>query len=266
MAKENIEFVVDAHVHCGKGYNFRSYSKEIRDTPIKSAVVFSLADDIYKKADKKFCNDKNWKEKRRKANKSILSLAKDKGIKIDIYPFKFLWNDFNREDLDEYSGVKWQRRDVDPGYQMGSPKRFIKLIEKLKERNIPIVFDDEPDNIIKFIKGWSKGINVIIPHLGFGGRNYDALKDAGIWSKENVYTDTSYASNISPSMEVIREHINNYGYKRILFGSDYPNSHPKEELEKISSLDISDEAKKAITSENILRLMDGVRNSKKSTS
>ena len=58
---------------------------------------------------------------------------------------------------------------------------------------MPIIFENELEQTIDFIKKWSNGINVIIPHLGFGSRSYNGLRDAGIWDKENVYTDTSFS-------------------------------------------------------------------------
>ncbi len=260
MTKKNIEFVVDAHVHCGKGYSFKEYSKEVENTPINRAIIFPLAFDIYHKSNKNFQDNRIWKERRRNANKHVLSLSGNKEIKIDIYPFKFVWNDFNMEDIDRYFGVKWHRRNTDPKYKIGSFK-FAKLIDKLKIMKMPIIFEDESENIIKFINQWSEGINVIVPHLGFGGRNYYILKEARIWDRENVYTDTSYATDIS--MDIILKHIKDYGYKRIFFGSDYPNSHPQEEVEKILSINISYKAKKAITSGNILRLLKGIKKPKK---
>lgn len=248
--------VVDAHVHCGKGYTLEDYLGEIKETSIKSAVIFPQAHDVYPMADKNFKDNEGWKEKREKINKSILKLSQRK--KIKIYPFKFVWNDFNRNGLNRYLGVKWQRRETDAEYKFPSPK-FVKLLDKLREMNMPIVFEDEPKNIIRFIDGWAQGINVIVPHLGFGGKSYDDLKGAKIWEKENIYTDTSYVSDVDISGEIIKKHIEEYGHEKIFFGSDYPFSHPKEELEKIQKLNISDNAKEAITSKNILRLMNRVR-------
>jgi len=256
MAKENIEFVIDSHVHCGKGYSFGEYLNLIKKTSIKSAIVFPLATDVYGKGRKSFKDTKEWKEAREEANKYSLSLIKSTNFKV--YPFKFVWNDFNKKNFNKYFGVKWHRHNVDPKYEMGSPK-FVGLVNKLKNKKMPIIFEDEPQNTIKFLNEWSKGINVIIPHLSFGSQSYDELEKEGIWQRENVYTDTSYASNVS--VEEIKKHIESYGYRRILFGSDYgPISvDPKEELEKILSLDINNKAKKAITSGNILRLLDGVK-------
>jgi len=259
MENPNIKYVIDAHVHCGMGYSFGEYLKQIKGTPIKGSVVFPLADDIYQRVNKSFRDNNNWKKKRKNANKYVLlDNQPKKGIKI--FPFKFMWNDFNIKNIDKYFGVKLQRRDVDAGYALGSPK-FLKLLNKLKNMNMPIIFENELEETLRFVKDWSKGLNIIIPHLGFGSRTYDELKDEKIWEIRNVYTDTSYVSDADISGDFIKEHIINYGHERIFFGSDYGalDSNPKEELEKILSLDISDEAMKAITSKNILRLMDGVR-------
>lgn len=249
---ENKMEVIDAHVHCGEGYSFKDYSKKIKGSSITGAVIFPLAFDIYQRINKRFKDSPAWREKRREANKYVLSRAYQPKLKLKIYPFKFMWNDFNREDLDRYFGVKLQRRSVDAEYKIGSPK-FVALLDKLREGSMPIIFDDEITNTMRFIS-WAQGINIIIPHLGFGNMNYDELTNAGVWGRENIFTDTS---NASGCIEVIKSHISKYGHERVLFGSDHPFClSPKGELEKILNLDISDEAKEAITSKNILRLLE----------
>lgn len=247
--------VIDAHVHCGKGYDFGKYLKSIEGTSIKSAIVFPIAGDIYPKAKKDFTDTEEWKQDRERANKYCLSLIKSTD-EIKIYPFKFMWNDFNKNNFDKYFGVKWHRRNVDPKYEIASPK-FVRLIESLRKRHMPIILEDEFANTIKFINQWSKGINVIIPHLSIGSRSYDQLEKEGVWRRKNIYTDTSYISSVS--LGDIKKHIDAYGYRRILFGSDYDFFEPKNELEKILSLNIDNRAKKAILSENILRLLNGVK-------
>ena len=44
--------------------------------------------------------------------------------------------------------------------------------------------------------------------------------------------------------------IAKYGYERVLFGSDFPMWSPKNELETFFALDLSEQARRAILSEN----------------
>jgi predicted TIM-barrel fold metal-dependent hydrolase len=50
--------------------------------------------------------------------------------------------------------------------------------------------------------------------------------------------------------------IKTIGSDRILFGSDYPWINPKMDIERINSLNISDEDKKLILGENTARLFN----------
>jgi predicted TIM-barrel fold metal-dependent hydrolase len=243
--------IIDAHVHCGEGYSFSKYSKEVKETSIKGAIIFPQAHDIYQQKNEYFRDNSMWMKRRRNANKHTLSIAGDKDIKLDLYPFKFIWNDFSREDFDRYFGVKWHRHKDDPRYEVNARRfpNFRKRIDTLRERNMPIIFEDEFHNIMRFITNWSEGINVIIPHLGFGNENYKKLEKEGV-------TDTSFEGGFP--IELSEEHIKKYGPWKILFGSDYPYSHPQEEVKKIQSLNISDRAKKAISNGNISRLLKAV--------
>lgn len=261
--------VIDSHTHFGEGYESDDYLEQIREISLEGkpafskntketavitgAITFPLADDIYPRIDDSFRDNVKWQEKREKANQYCLGLVK-KVKDIEVYPFKFAWSDFNLKNIRKYCGAKWQRREHDPEYEMGSDN-FLRFMDILRKRKMPIVFEDEAENILSFLKKYAEGINVIIPHLGFGGRNYEALERGGVWNMENVFSDTSYASDTS--LEVIKEHIGKYGHKRIFFGSDFPLvSDPNEELRNILSLNVSREVIEDIVYNNIMRLLD----------
>lgn len=67
---------------------------------------------------------------------------------------------------------------------------------------------------------------------------------------DNIYFDTSIAPKF-----IIEMLIEKVGSDRLIFGSDYPYSHPKVELEKIDLLDISKRSRNDIKGKNILRLL-----------
>lgn len=272
MAKDNIDYVVDAHVHIGNRQNYKRYLKEIKNTKINSAVIFPHSSDI-SQAGRGLINDDFSRKARERVNEYVLSLADNvnkTSKKIYFFPFNFIWPDFDREKLNRYDGVKWHRHDPAPKYNLDKGEAqpsiaFNKLFEHLNNDKMPIIIEDDFENVKTLIKiidtvGPGEKINVIIPHLGFGTQSYEKLKNAVIWEKPNVYTDTSYASKVS--LKAIQDYIKNYGYQKLLFGSDFPFAHPQEELEKILSLGLNDKGIKAITHNNILKLMDNVRNSK----
>ena len=67
---------------------------------------------------------------------------------------------------------------------------------------------------------------------------YHAFVEHGMWDKPNVFADTALA----PPHD-IKDYIDNVGYYRILFGSDFPFGDPKEELSKIMELSIAEDKK-----------------------
>ncbi len=267
--------VIDTHVHLGADHKYKKYLNQIRKgtIPITKIVAFPHCSDI-SQAGREFTDDDHTKKSREDVNDYVLSLAEQKTKKIDVFPFKFIWPDFNRGKLNRYWGVKWHRHDPQPSYniQAGDAKPsilFNKLLAHLRDNKMPIIFEDDFENLKTFIglvdRVGGKKINVIIPHLGFGTQSYEKIKntkinDTPIFEKSNVYTDTSYASK--QSLDAIKDYIETYGYNKIFFGSDYPFAHPQEELEKIRSLGLDDKVIKAITSGNILRLMNKVRTKK----
>jgi len=101
-----------------------------------------------------------------------------------------------------------------------------------------------------FINELAVGVKVIIPHMGLLNGGYGAFVKKGIWDNPNVYADTALASSND-----IKDYIENFGYDRILFGSDFPFGDPKEELCKIQDLSIHQQKKDMILGHNLRRLL-----------
>jgi len=214
--------------------------------------MFPPVMEIYDRHDPDFQDNLNWQQKRKRANEYLLKLAKQP---IDIFPFFFIWNDFVAEQLSEqYRGIKWHRHPDEPIYHYEDPK-CRETIEKIRQLSIPICYEEEFDNTLKFIQELAVDIPVIIPHCGRLNGGYEALCQAGIWEMSNIYTDTSCET----SPEIIMDYIGRYGSERIMFGSDFPFHDPKEQLEKIEQLPLSEEEKAAILSLNVQKLL--IRNS-----
>ncbi|WP_226666615.1 amidohydrolase family protein [Metabacillus litoralis] len=91
--------------------------------------------------------------------------------------------------------------------------------------------------------------NFIIGHMGFGPADQEALEAAK--SLENFYLETSTGNFLH-----IQESVKKVGSSKIIFGSEYPLSHPGIELEKIMKLQINDRQREEIVSGNIKHLLD----------
>ena len=72
-------------------------------------------------------------------------------------------------------------------------------------------------------------------------------------SCKNFYVDSS-SSLYELSPERATEIIRAYGVDRVLFGSDFPVFSPDIELERFMALPLTDDEKRAILSENVLKL------------
>jgi predicted TIM-barrel fold metal-dependent hydrolase len=90
--------------------------------------------------------------------------------------------------------------------------------------------------------------NVIIGHMGFGPADREALEAAV--ELDNFFLETSTGSYLH-----IKEAVNKAGRGKVIFGSEYPLSHPAVELQKILLLKLPDADLDRILSENIRALL-----------
>ncbi|MGQ9719996.1 MAG: amidohydrolase family protein [Candidatus Jordarchaeum sp.] len=141
------------------------------------------------------------------------------------------------------------------------PKQAMHIWEKAEKLRIPILVhsgriwqgDTDSSNPLYYqeiIDQFPK-LKLIIAHLG-GTYEKEALQLAKKY--DNVYMDTSGG----PAKKVIIA-IKALGSERIIFGSDMPfipYGDPRDELDKIRNLEISDEEKQLILGQNILKLIN----------
>jgi hypothetical protein len=92
----------------------------------------------------------------------------------------------------------------------------------------------------------SRGTNFILGHMGFGPADADAIEFAS--ELDNLYLESSLGNFL-----ILRDALERLGPTKLVFGSEFPLSHPKAELEKILLLDAA--AHEAILKTNILRLL-----------
>lgn len=243
---------LDAHVHCGiqdksELQTFEDYIRYISGGPVNGAVFFPPVIEIYDRWDLAFVDTPAWQNRRRQANEYLLGLDAEN---FDVFAYLFVWNDFAVQDLDRpYRGIKWHRHAGEPQYHYDDP-RCMTAIDEIRERNMPVVFEEILPHTLRFVRELAVGVTVIIPHMGFLNGGYRALLEVGLFDAPNVYVDTSLAS-----IGEILDYLNRYGEERVLFGSDFPYGDPFMELEKIMRLPISSDKKEAIAGLNLERLM-----------
>ena len=136
--------------------------------------------------------------------------------------------------------------------------RCLKIYELCESENMPILmhtgdyrYDYSNPNRLVPILDIYKNLTIIGAHLG-GWSVWDEAceKLAGY---PNFYVDSSsslYELSIDRATEIIRR----YGTDRVLFGSDYPVFSPDIELGRFMALPLTDDEKRAILSENALKL------------
>ena len=90
--------------------------------------------------------------------------------------------------------------------------------------------------------------NFIIGHMGFGPSDAEAFEYAK--EMKNIYLETSTANVLALS-----EAIKIAGAEKLIFGSEYPLSHPYVEMKKLEVLKLSDKEVELITSKNIINLL-----------
>jgi hypothetical protein len=240
--------IIDSHIHCGKGLPYERISMLLRKAGIEGACLFAPVEEIYDRSDPNFQDTPEWQRKRKEANRYLLKLSQTSSW---IFPYFFVWNDFDMEELLlGYRGIKWHRHEGEPTYNY-TDKRCQQLIEKIVELNLPIVLEESYSNTLNFINNLAPQATVIIPHLGWLNGGFSNLDASGIWRKENVYADSSIASPYE-----IGVFLRKYGPNKLIFGSDFPFSLPEFELQKILHLNLSEIDKEKILSGNILRLLD----------
>jgi hypothetical protein len=247
--------VIDAHAHCGvidrsMPQSFEDYRQQIAGTDIGGVALFSPVLEIYDRYDYQFTDTAAWRRSRRVSNFYLLSL---KSADLSVYPYFFIWNDFAVEQLSAaHYGIKWHRHAGEPIYHYDTPKCRAAL-DDIRSRNLPVVLEEEFDNTVRFIRELAGAITVIIPHLGLLNGGFQAIAEAGLWERENVWADTALASR-----DEIGAYLRRYGHRRLLFGSDFPFGSPSAELQKVRRLGLDPQVETAVLGGNFTRLQ-GIR-------
>jgi hypothetical protein len=248
--------IIDCHVHCGELDNsapqtYEKIASEFDQAGLDGAVCFSPVMEIYDRYDPDFNDNEYWRNRRRHSREYLCSLGNKRH---KIYPFHFVWNDFDTSNLEQYCGIKWHRHGNEPEYHYDDPQ-CVRMLDAIREQGFAILLEETYENTLRLVDGMGKEIPFIIPHLGHMNGGFRRFFDDDFWKRENTYADMS--SEI-PSPNEIREFIHRYGPHRLLYGSDYPFSTPSARKRKILGLNLPPEDEELIFSGNIMRLLRNV--------
>jgi hypothetical protein len=221
--------IIDFHVHYSKDYPMI----------VSKACIFPFTHEIYDINNPDFVDTEEWQKKRQMENEKNLGLE-------DRIPFLFLWTDFNISNIEQYGGIKIHRHWNEPEYDWGSEKGQLAL-EAIRDLNLPVIIDDVPERIIRFVKEFAIGINVVVPHLTM----YPTIKGSGIYKMRNIYVDTSLTF-----VSYIIDYVKSFGSERIIFGTDWPFGDIQAQIRMIEIMPFAKIHKRRILEENALKVVN----------
>lgn len=136
--------------------------------------------------------------------------------------------------------------------------RCIKIYELCEQEGLPILMhtgdsrydNSNPNRLLPILEIFTE-LTVIGAHLG-GYSIWDEACEK-LAGKPNLYVDCS-SSFPFISKEKALEIIKKYGADRVLYGTDYPMWSPYNEMKTFMELDLTDEERKLILSENAKKL------------
>jgi len=129
---------------------------------------------------------------------------------------------------------------------------FGHLFELMEDKSIPLFIKSNWETADKLLKSFKK-LNVVVTSHGPHGQ--DRYFRPLLEKYENLYIDTS-SYILDRGLESL---VENFGYKRILFGSGYPENYFGSSLLRVAQAEIDEEAKKAIACGNLENLLRGAK-------
>lgn len=136
--------------------------------------------------------------------------------------------------------------------------RCLKIYELCEEYHLPILmhtgdsrYDYSNPNRLLPVMNIYTDLTVIGAH--FGGWSIWEQASKELHQLPNLYVDCS-SSLMYMSPETAVEIIHRYGADRVLFGTDYPMWSPLDERERFFALDLTDDERRMILSQNAVRV------------
>ena len=252
-----MSLVLDAHCHCGiqdspPPQDYETIAALHRQAGVDAVWMFPPVMEVYDRHDPDFTDTPDWRARRQRAHRYLLELARTRQ-RPRVFPFFFVWNDFDLEALtDDYRGIKWHRHPDEPIYHYDDP-RCRAILDVITERRLPIVLEETFENTMRFLDELAPEAIVVIPHCGHLNGGFARLHALRVWQRPNVYADTSAAPSRNPA--ILRTFIQAYGPEKLLYGSDYPFDDPAHCLAAVRDLHLSPADEALVLSGNALRLI-----------
>lgn len=138
--------------------------------------------------------------------------------------------------------------------------RCLKIYELCEQAGLPILMhtgdsrydNSNPNRLLPVLEIYTN-LTVIGAHLGGWSMWEEASKKLA--HTPNLYVDCS-SSMAWLSNEKTVEIIRRYGADRVLFGTDYPMWSPHDEIKNFMSLDLTDDERRLILSENAIKVFN----------
>lgn len=171
------------------------------------------------------------------------------------------------DELERIKSLKLYGVKFHPDYQnfFVDDEKMIPIYRKCADLKLPVLvhagYDPLSPDIIHCMPDAAArafdsvdGLTMILAHGG-GMYHWDEVEKYLAGKPGNLYFDVSViAGSIKPDQ--LKRIIKTHGADRILFGSDCPWDNPKNEINMIENLDISDEEKDMIFYKNASRLLN----------
>jgi predicted TIM-barrel fold metal-dependent hydrolase len=126
------------------------------------------------------------------------------------------------------------------------------LIEKIVKARVPALIHSEPLDALINLADRFPDATILVAHSGTGCTSQNA---AGIIQdvkrRENLYLDTA-TSHLEANL--VPEAVRVLGADRVVYGTDYPLLEPNAQIHRVKSAKISEEDKRLILGDNMMRL------------
>jgi len=195
-------------------------------------------------------------------NNWLFGIKSDRFIKFAaLHPFYEKWSYELDRIKDNALGIKYQ-----PEFQMFfiDDERIFPVYEKIQKLQIPMLFhcgyeltltglvQAGPKQMLN-VKKHFPGIKFVAAHMG-GFMMWDEIEDK-IIGDNHFYLDTSSAVVFMKKEQTYR-FLQKHSPDRILFGSDFPFGHPKNDLEFFKTLNIEKDKLEKIMHINAEKLLN----------